>query len=64
MGDGFYRQVTRALSKAGYSKVPGGKGSHEKWTRKEGPMLLVPRKLLSRHTANAIMKDAGLNTRF
>ena len=26
----YYRELTRKLADAGYERVPGGKGSHEK----------------------------------
>ncbi|MYE24629.1 MAG: type II toxin-antitoxin system HicA family toxin [Gammaproteobacteria bacterium] len=59
MAEGHYRAVTDELSRLGFRRVRGGKGSHEKW-RLEGAMVLtVPRHLKSRHTANAILRDAG-----
>lgn len=40
--------------------MPGKKGSHEKWKHvTTETLLLVPFNLKSRHTANAILKDAG-----
>ena len=57
---GFYDVVRRELSQLEFERVKGGKGSHEKWrSRITGQALLVPRKMKSRHTANAILKDAG-----
>jgi predicted RNA binding protein YcfA (HicA-like mRNA interferase family) len=45
-------------------RVPGGKGSHEKWRHDEtGRTLIVPR-TKSRHTANEILNDAGLHKAF
>lgn len=64
MAEGFYRDVTKALKAAGYAKVDGGKGSHEKWESPDELWVLVPRKLKSRHTANAIMRSAGLDRKF
>jgi len=44
--------------------VPGGKGSHEKWRHdRTGRILIVPHPK-SRHTANEILKDAGLPKAF
>jgi predicted RNA binding protein YcfA (HicA-like mRNA interferase family) len=41
------------------------KGSHEKWQHAEtGKIILVPRNLKSRHTANAILKDMGVPKKF
>ncbi|MFN3815653.1 type II toxin-antitoxin system HicA family toxin [Brevundimonas sp.] len=44
--------------------VPGGKGSHEKWRHPDQThALLVPRSK-SRHTANSILRQAGLPKAF
>jgi predicted RNA binding protein YcfA (HicA-like mRNA interferase family) len=52
------------LRAAGWRKTDGGKGSHEKWRhRQTGRTLIVPR-TKSRHTANDILKDAGLPKAF
>jgi predicted RNA binding protein YcfA (HicA-like mRNA interferase family) len=57
---GFYDQVVAELSRIGYVRKPGGKGSHEKWTHAEtGRTLIVPFNLMSRHTASDILKKAG-----
>jgi predicted RNA binding protein YcfA (HicA-like mRNA interferase family) len=57
--ESFYSDVTAVLRSLGFKRVDGGKGSHEKWKRPEGPTLIVPFNLKSRHTANGILKDAG-----
>lgn len=60
----FYDAIIRALKDAGFSKVDGGKGSHEKWRQAEtGRTVIVPRSK-SRHTANSVMRQAGLSVRF
>lgn len=64
MGRGFYRDVIAELKGAGFRLIAGGKGSHEKWESPAGQWVLVPRNMKSRHTANAIMKSAGLAARF
>ncbi|MCI5073488.1 type II toxin-antitoxin system HicA family toxin [Oricola sp.] len=65
MVDGYYTAIRQALVKAGFEYVGNAKGSHEKWQHAEtGKLLLVPRNLKSRHTANAIAKDAGLGKLF
>lgn len=60
--DDFYREVTALLRTNGFQRIDGGKGSHEKWfndvTRR---LLIVPRNLKSRHTANGILKSAQIN---
>jgi len=60
----FYAELVRLLRAAGWRRVQGGKGSHEKWRHDEtGRTLIVPR-TKSRHTANEILKDAGLPKAF
>jgi predicted RNA binding protein YcfA (HicA-like mRNA interferase family) len=65
MPEGFYKDTIKELRTLGYELSKGGKGSHEKWTkmRKSKP-ILVPHNLNSRHTANAILKDAGSTKKF
>ena len=63
MSDGFYAIVTKLLAEANFSYLANAKGSHEKWRNAEGRTLIVPRNLKSRHTANAILKDAGISRR-
>ncbi|SEH23645.1 type II toxin-antitoxin system HicA family toxin [Rhizobium sp. NFR12] len=64
MVDGFYKTVCSIISELGYAYLTNAKGSHEKWQSKAtGKIILVPRTLLSRHTANAILKDAGSDRR-
>jgi predicted RNA binding protein YcfA (HicA-like mRNA interferase family) len=61
MADGFYKTVSKILKGCGFSKIDGGKGSHEKWCRgSDGLTMIVPRNLKSRHTANAILKTIGV----
>lgn len=60
MVDGYYKLVRDIISELGFHYMKNAKGSHEKWKSAEtGKILLVPRNLQSRHTANAILKDAG-----
>ena len=64
MVDGYYAAVCKELKALGFAYDGNAKGSHEKWKRSGGPTLIVPRNLMSRHTANAILKDAGSSYRF
>lgn len=59
MVKGYYSTVARELHQLGFELIGNAKGSHEKWRNQVGRTLIVPRHLLSRHTANAILKDAG-----
>ena len=63
MVDGFYTAVAKLLRSNGFSVVGHAKGSHEKWVNANGKTLIVPRNLMSRHTANAILRDAGSSTK-
>lgn len=62
---GYYAEIVAALRKAGYNYRRPGKGDHEIWfhpeTRKS---VTLDRNSQSRHLANAIMKQAGIDKRF
>jgi predicted RNA binding protein YcfA (HicA-like mRNA interferase family) len=61
MPEGFYKPLVKLLSAHGFYHAGNFKGSHERWVRDgEKLTLCVPRTLNSRHTANAILKDAGI----
>ena len=60
VAEDFYRDLTRILREAGWRKTDGGKGSHEKWRHSmSGRTVIVPRSK-SRHTANEVLRQAGL----
>jgi predicted RNA binding protein YcfA (HicA-like mRNA interferase family) len=60
----FYRELAGILKDAGWGPVAGGKGSHEKWRHAEsGRIVIVPRSK-SRHTANEVLRQAGLPKAF
>jgi Predicted periplasmic or secreted lipoprotein len=61
--DGYYTAVVKLLRANGFRYQIQAKGSHEKWTNDDGKTLIVPRNLMSRHTANAILRDAGSDTK-
>lgn len=63
MVDGYYTVVIKVLRQQGFRYMTHAKGSHEKWVNDEGITLIVPRNLMSRHTANAILRDAGSSTK-
>jgi predicted RNA binding protein YcfA (HicA-like mRNA interferase family) len=60
----YSRAVRDKLREAGWRFLRHGKGSHEIWVSPTGQKVTVPRKLLIRHTANGILKDAGLPKAF
>lgn len=60
---GYFEQLVALLRQHGFERVHGGKGSHEKW-RRGGTTLIVPFNCYSRHTANNVLKGAGIPHRF
>ncbi len=59
----FYDQVIAVLRQYGFSFSEPGKGSHEWWS-KGRLKVQVPFNCYSRHTANAVMKQAGIKHKF
>ena len=61
MGGNLYPELCRLLAASGCTFVRQAKGSHEVW---RSPLtnrtISVPKNLMMRHTANGILKDAGL----
>jgi len=55
----FARTVKKKLKVAGYKWVRQ-RGSHEIWSNEVGRIVSVPHKIRKRHTANEILKQAGL----
>ena len=60
---GFGKAVRNKLSEAGWRFHRHGKGDHDVWVKGERK-ITVPVNLRSRHTANGILKDAGLPKAF
>lgn len=58
-------QVKAALTAAGCHFVRHGRGDHEVWRSPiNDKRFTVDGKILSRHTANGTLKDAGLPKQF
>ena len=60
----FGAPVRDQLRAAGCSLLRHGRGDHDVWVTAGGKRLTVPVKIKSRHTANGILKDAGLPKAF
>ena len=61
MASNFYNQVTEVLERNGFRFLRQAKGSHEVWVDDStGQRVSVPSKILSRHTANGIIKSAKI----
>ena len=61
MVDGYYQIVQKLLKQHGYRHKGNFKGSHERWVNGDGDIVCVPFNLKNRHTANGILKDAGID---
>jgi predicted RNA binding protein YcfA (HicA-like mRNA interferase family) len=61
----LYARLTEILRENGCRPVRAGKGSHEMWFSPiTGRSVTVPRSTKSRHTANDVLKQAGLPKAF
>lgn len=61
----LYRELTELLRRAACERERAGKGSHEIWRSPiNNRTFPVPANVNSRHTANAILKQAGLPKTF
>jgi hypothetical protein len=59
---GYVREVKRILAEHGCKWVRNGKGDHEIWESPiNGLRFPVDRNMPSRHTANAVLKQAGID---
>ena len=58
-------EIRKLLSQNGYKLKRRGKGSHDVWDNKiTGKQVTVFKNIKSRHTANDILSDAGINHKF
>jgi len=62
--NGYEKQVKAILTANGWKLLRPGKGSHEFWGKENNKSVTVPHGCKSRHTANAIMKEAKINHKF
>lgn len=61
----YGKSVRRILSENGCVFLRHGKGDHEIWKNlSTGVSFTVDAEIKSRHTANAIMKQAGIDYKF
>ena len=64
MGGGLYRELRRVLETHGCMFVRQGKGSHEFWQSPiNGKRFSVPVTIKARPTANAILRQAGIDAK-
>jgi hypothetical protein len=60
----FGKVLRDRLGEAGCAFHRRGKGDHDIWITEQGKRIVVPVQVKSRHTANGILKDAGLPKAF
>lgn len=61
----FSRRLRQLLKEAGCTFVRQGKGDHEIWfSPVTGQPFTIDGKIVSRHSANGVPKDAGLPKAF
>ena len=61
----FYRELVSILRNNGWEMLRSGKGSHEIWFNSVSKhSVTVPRSTKSRHTANDVLKQAGIEKKF
>ena len=60
----YYRDLTKILTANGWVKGEGGKGSHERWLHPPTQQSVTVPRSKSRHTANEVLKQAGLKKAF
>lgn len=61
--NGYYARIIVILKNCGFIFDRQGKGSHEMWI-KGHVSVTVSKNCDSRHTANGIMKQAGIDHKF
>jgi predicted RNA binding protein YcfA (HicA-like mRNA interferase family) len=62
---GYGKAIRKVLTEAGLKFLRQGRGDHEIWTSPHAPKpFTVPGTIVSRHTANKVLKDAGLPKEF
>jgi len=65
MVQGYYKEIVQTLQAHGCLFKRVGKGDHEVWFSPiTNRTFIVDRGSLSRHTANAVMKQAGIDRKF
>ena len=65
MVEGFGETLRKLLRDAGYGLARQRRGDHEIWQSPvTGARFVVDGRILSRHTANAVLRQAGLPKQF
>ena len=62
--NGYEKEVKKILTEHGWKYIRQAKGSHEYWGKNNCKSVTVPHNCKSKFTANAIMKESGINHKF
>jgi len=60
----FYPELTALLFAAGWRRAENARGNHEKWRHPDRSFAIIVPRSKSRHTANGVLKQAGLPKAF
>ena len=64
MVQGYTEALRRLLKQHGCVRVRSGKGDHEVWSCPDAPKpVVVDGRMMSRHTANDVLKKAGIKVK-
>ena len=64
MVQGYSMHLKAILRRNGWRLLRSGKGDHEIWAHAERPKpVVIDNKIMSRHTANAVLKQAGIKVK-
>jgi predicted RNA binding protein YcfA (HicA-like mRNA interferase family) len=61
---GYSKQLKSILRDHGWAYLRPGKGDHEIWAKGSAKPVVVDNKIMSRHTANAVLKQAAIAIKF
>ena len=64
MAKDYYPQMLKLMRAHGCVQRPGGKGSHEKWWSPITERVVIVPRSKSRHMANQVLKDLGIDEKF
>ena len=64
MVQGYAKRLKSILADHGWAFDRAGKGDHEIWAKAGHRPVAIDNGMMSRHTANAVLKQAGIKLKF
>ena len=64
MVQGYAKRLVAILRDHGWAFERAGKGDHEIWSKPGQRSVVIDRGMMSRHTANGVLKQAGIKMKF